>query len=372
MAAKLGQGPGPHPTPGHKPHSTHVSKQTSRYELDFIARLLLDRIAACDIPLGPILAKIKIYDTTAHVLNHGGSDLSGEKISLLCRELQHALVNHMYGRFFDFEARMEECKFLCYTLTGCANLGEAMERIEIFNHMLKGSTIDVRNAIHGDRISLIATAATVGDDPENNFINNVLALRSWNRLLSWLIGETIQPTRVLMSCPPPAAPNIATALLHCDVEFAQRDDALEFPASYLKRAIVRDYSDMVEFLSNFPFNYDTDDHNVGTLAEHICNIYQTALTMHEPLPDVWQLAQNFGLSPSTFKRRLAEEGISAGAVKDEWRRARAIQELTTSSRTIDEIAEGLGFSCGKTFRRAFFRWTNTSPTKYRAGEGLEI
>jgi len=232
--------------------------------------------------------------------------------------------------------------------------------------MLKGSTIDVRNARHGDRISLICTAATVGDNAENNFINNVLALRSWMTLLSWLIGENIQSARASMSCPPPAAPQIATALLHCEVAFGQKDDSLEFPVSYLKRAIIRNYADMVEFLAYFPYNFDTDDQHVGTLAEHIRNIYQTALTMHEPLPDVWQLAQNFGLSPSTFKRRLAEEGISAGAVKDEWRRARAIQELTTSTRTIDDIAEGLGFSCGKTFRRAFLRWTNTSPTKFRA------
>ena len=360
MVGKLGQ--------GKKPHPTHVSRQTSHYELNFIARLLLDRITACDIPLERILGKIKVFDSPAEILESGGGDLSGQKISMLCRELQHALVNHMYGAFFDFEARMEECKFAFYALTGSANLGEAMERIEIFNHMLKGSTIDVRNARYGDRVSLIVTAATVGDNAENNFLNNVLALRSWMSLLSWLIGENIQAIRVSMSCPSPAAPQIATALLHCEVAFGQKDDSLEFPASYLKRAIVRNYADMVEFLTFFPYNFDTDDQHVGTLAEHIRNIYQTALTMHEPLPDVWQLAQNFGLSPSTFKRRLAEEGISAGAVKDEWRRARAIQELTSSTRTIDDIAEGLGFSCGKTFRRAFFRWTNTSPTKFRAEE----
>ena len=360
MTEKLGR--------AHKPHPTHVSKQTSRYELNFIARLLLDRITQCGISLAPILNKTNIYDTQQHILETGGSDLSGEKVSLLCRESQHALVNHMYGRYFDFDARMEECRFACYTLMGCANLGEAIERIEIFNHMLKGSTIDVHNTINGEQFSLIVTSVVVGDDPENIFLNNIIALRSWQKLLSWLIGETIPATRASMSCPAPAAPYIATALLHCDVEFGQRDDVIDFPASYLRRTIVRNYADMAEFLAHFPFNYDSDDNQLGTLAEHIKNIYSTALTMHEPLPDVWQLAQNFGLSPSTFKRRLAEEGISAGVVKDEWRRDRAIQELLTSSRTIDDIAEGLGFSCGKTFRRAFFRWTRTSPTRYRAGE----
>jgi len=360
MTEKLGR--------AQKPHPTHVSKQTSRYELNFVARLLLDRITACGISLTPILNKIKIYDTTQYILEAGGSNLSGEKISQLCRESHHALVNHMYGRYFDFDARMEECKFSCYALMGCANLGEAIERLETFNHMLKGSTIDMRNTINGEHVRLIVTGHAVGDDQENNFLNNVIALRSWKKLLSWLIGENIPATSASMSCPPPAAPYIATALLHCDVEFSQRDDMLDFPASYLRRTIVRNYSDMVEFLTHFPFNFDSDDNQLGTLAEHIKDIYSTALTMHEPLPDVWQLAQNFGLSPSTFKRRLAEEGISAGAVKDEWRRDRAIQELLTSSRTIDDIAEGLGFSCGKTFRRAFFRWTQTSPTRYRAGE----
>jgi len=360
MAEKLGR--------AHKPHPTHVSKQTSRYELDFIARLLLDRIAQCGIALAPILTKARIYDRPEHVLETGGSDLSGEKISQLCRDCHHVLVNHMHGRFFDFDARMEEARFACYALTGCANLGEALGRLETFNHMLKASTIDVRNAINDERFSLIVTSVGVGDDPENIFLNNLLALRSWQKLISWLIGENIPASRATMSCQAASAPYVATALLHCDVIFGQRDDVIEFPASYLRRTIVRNYADMTEFLQHFPYNYDNDDNQLGTLAEHIKNIYSTALTMHEPLPDVWQLARNFGLSPSTFKRRLAEEGISAGAVKDEWRRDRAIQELMTSSRTIDDIAEGLGFSCGKTFRRAFFRWTRTSPTRFRAGE----
>lgn len=358
MAAKAG--------PRTKPPPTHVSKQTCRYELDFIARLLLDRLAACKVALRPILAKASIYDPPATVMESGGADLSGPQVSLLCRELHHALANHMHGRFFDFDARLQETKFACFTLTGCANLGEAIDRIATFNQMLKGSTIELGSAIHGDRIRLIATTAAVGDDAENTFLNNVLALRARMKLLSWLVGETITLTGASMSVPPPAAPETATALLHCDVAFGQRADSVEFPALYLQRAIVRNHSDMADFLTCYPFTFDTDDNQVGSLAGHIRNIYQTALTLHEPLPDVWQLAQNFGLSASTFKRRLAEEGLSARAVKDEWRRARAIQELTASSRTIDEIAEGLGFSCRKTFRQAFVRWTNMSPAKFRA------
>ena len=352
------------PAPASKP--THVSKLTGRHELTVIARLLLDRLDACKVPLAPLLARINVYDTAAGIRGSGGSELSGAKLSALCRELQHALANHMHGRFFDFEARLQETRFACFTLSGCANLGEAIERIAIFNQMLKESTVDVRNARRGDRVRLIATSAMVGTDAESNFLNNVLALRARVKLLSWLIGETIPLTGATMTCQPPAAPEIATALLPGGVAFGQPDDAIEIPARYLQRAIVRSHADMVGFLTHYPFNFDTDDHQVGTLAEHIRNIYQAAASLHEPLPDVWQLARKFGLSPATFKRRLAEEGLSASALKDDWRRTRAIEELTTSSRTIDEIAAGLGFSCSKTFRHAFLRWTSTSPAKFRA------
>jgi AraC-like DNA-binding protein len=343
-----------------------VSKQTSRHEVNFIASLLIDRIVKCGISLQTVLNKARISVSAEQVLRTRGSDLSGTKMSALCKECHHALVNYMHGRFFDMDARMEEFKFACYTLMSCATLGEAIERIEIFNHMLKSSSIDVRMTVSGDLVRIVFTNVIVGNDIENIFLSNLLATRAWQRLLNWLVGDNMEMTRAYMTCSPPADPYVATALLHCPVEFAHANDAIEFPASFLRRAIARSYPDLVAMLGQFPFNCDTDDNFVGSLSERIRNIYSTCLDMHQPLPDVEQLAQNFGLSPSTFKRRLAEEGSSIGAIKDEWRRDRALRDLSSSSRTIEEIADGLGFSCGKTFRRAFGRWTRTSPTKYRS------
>lgn len=346
--------------------ATHVSKQALRHEINFVAQLLVDRIVKCRISLQTVLNKAAISASADQIVRSGTRDLSGAKVSLLCRECQHAMVNYMHGRYFDMDARMEEFKFACYTLMSCSTLGEAIERIKIFNHMLKSGSVDVKTTTTERAVRMIFTNMIIGNDPENIFVNNLLAIRAWQRLLGWLIGENIETSRAYMTCPVPSDHQVASALLHCPVEFAHPDDAIEFPIDYLQRAIVRTYPDLMEFLAQFPFNCETDDSFTGTISERVKSIYSTALEMHQQLPDIEHLAESFGLSPSTFKRRLAEEGGSIGAIKDEWRRDKALKDLTSSSRTIEEIADGLGFSCGKTFRRAFGRWTSTSPTRFRA------
>jgi AraC-like DNA-binding protein len=83
-----------------------------------------------------------------------------------------------------------------------------------------------------------------------------------------------------------------------------------------------------------------------------------------PLP-FDKVAGALGLSPRTFKRRLAEAGVTFSEIVEKARRERALLLLRSQSLTLDEVAERLGYSTVSNLVRAFRRWTGMTPAAYR-------
>jgi AraC-like DNA-binding protein len=150
-----------------------------------------------------------------------------------------------------------------------------------------------------------------------------------------------------------------------EVHWSQPENKLWFPARYLEANIIQRYGDLVELLTLFPNDFVPPPYGARALSEEVRSIYVHARANAEPLPTIEKLAQHFGYSTATFRRRLNEEGVSADSLKDESRRDRACEYLRDSNLTVEEIAYRLGFSCIKTFRSAFTRWTGQTPTGFR-------
>jgi AraC-like DNA-binding protein len=74
------------------------------------------------------------------------------------------------------------------------------------------------------------------------------------------------------------------------------------------------------------------------------------------------LARALRSSGRTLRRRLQAEGTSVRELVDEVRHEGALTLLEHGHATLDEVAARLGFSSASAFRRAFKRWTGSSPT----------
>lgn len=77
------------------------------------------------------------------------------------------------------------------------------------------------------------------------------------------------------------------------------------------------------------------------------------------------VAQSLNMSGRTLRRRLREENSSFRRVVDELRRDMAIRYLRETDLTVEDIAEGLGFSDATNFRQAFRRWTKATPHEFK-------
>jgi AraC-like DNA-binding protein len=83
-------------------------------------------------------------------------------------------------------------------------------------------------------------------------------------------------------------------------------------------------------------------------------------------PSAAAMSRTLGLSERTLHRRLAEAGLTYGAILDEARRHRAAYLLRRTSLSVQSVAEAVGYSENASFTRAFKRWTGLSPLRFRS------
>lgn len=76
------------------------------------------------------------------------------------------------------------------------------------------------------------------------------------------------------------------------------------------------------------------------------------------------IAGRLGVSERTLHRRLAAEGTSYRELIERVRKAAALR-LLEQPRSLEEVADLLGYASTQSFQRAFRRWMGTSPGSYQ-------
>jgi len=82
-------------------------------------------------------------------------------------------------------------------------------------------------------------------------------------------------------------------------------------------------------------------------------------------PGLEKVAKLLHMSSRTLKRKLQEQGSNFQKLLEEARRAESIRLLRTTSLTVEQIAERLGYSDPSNFCRAFRKWTAATPHGFR-------
>ncbi len=148
------------------------------------------------------------------------------------------------------------------------------------------------------------------------------------------------------------------------VRFEQAANQIRFPASELQAAILT--ADPVAYRMALAqceqerarFDEGFDD----TLARI------KALLVLSPgvgFPSLTAVADSLNVSASTLKRRLQEHGLSFLALLNEARQMEAAHLLITTDKSVQEVADWLGYATPTNFVRAFRLWHGLTPKQYR-------
>ncbi len=87
--------------------------------------------------------------------------------------------------------------------------------------------------------------------------------------------------------------------------------------------------------------------------------------LQEGDPSLKAAARKLGVSTRTLQRYLTNEGICFENIRDEIRRAWAIELLEMTDLPLIDISAALAFSSASVFSQTFVRWTTVSPSTWR-------
>jgi AraC-like DNA-binding protein len=151
-------------------------------------------------------------------------------------------------------------------------------------------------------------------------------------------------------------------VLQCPLVFDAPQNTLRFPAAWLERApqlaspVTASHVSMqcARLLEELRWN-----------AGMTRQVYAEITRQPGHFPEIEDVARRLCMTSRTLRRRLEAEGATFSELVTAVRKTLAIDYLTTTLMTAEDIAEALGFSDVVAFRHAFKRWTGHTPKAYR-------
>jgi AraC-like DNA-binding protein len=190
----------------------------------------------------------------------------------------------------------------------------------------------------------------------------VSVLRNIHGLACWLVDSRIALQGAQFPFAAPAHAGAYAVLFSGPTTFETGPASIRFDAQYLNLPLRRDEKALQQMLQHaLPLTvlqYRRD----RLLVQRV---RQTLSSHAQQTHSAEALATVLHVSPRTLHRQLKEEGATLQGLKDEVRRARAVELLNRTERPIKQVAEAAGFRNEKSFIRAFKGWTGLSPAEFR-------
>ena len=189
------------------------------------------------------------------------------------------------------------------------------------------------------------------------------SLYLWHRLLSWFAGRNLPLQGVVFDFDPPERVESWEDVFRCPVTFNGSRSMLCFAPDTLDFPNVQNEQSLSVFLKSAPYRLIVPSYYEQTLSERVLALFGDDFT--QALPGAPEVGRQLGMSVSSLRRQLNDEGSSFQQLKDDCRSRAACQYLASSELTLAEVSGLLGFDESSAFFRAFKRWTGQTPSEYR-------
>ena len=186
----------------------------------------------------------------------------------------------------------------------------------------------------------------------------------WHSLLSWFAGRYLPMQKVNFHFDEPERGQQWQGIFHCPVNFNKPRSMICFESGALDALNIQTEKTLSVFLKSAPYRLIVPSFHDQKLGDRVLAIFGDDLT--QALPGASDVSRHLGMSVSTLRRQLIEEGTSFQQLKDDHRQAAALQYLGSAELSLSEVSVLLGFVETSAFFRAFKRWTGQTPSEYRA------
>lgn len=257
----------------------------------------------------------------------------------------------------------EAMEILCRATMTATTLGEAIRLVENFSAMLHplAGALELERA--GDAVRFNHDSLRDEHTRGTNLLD-VIGLFSFKQLFQWLTGGAAVPLRVCIG--PTQRDDVLPflCLFNTPVLTGGACNYLEYDAAALALPVTADLASFEAFFEYFPCGFFQS--TFEATHQLVSAAITAALQRGQPVPGLEETAASLGFAPSTFRRVLAGEGHSFRALREDCLRQAAEEALAGSEVSIAELADRLGYSSADSFRNAFYRWTQESPSAFKA------
>lgn len=251
-----------------------------------------------------------------------------------------------------------------YAMISCATFRESLEVGIKFQRVVGrfcGRQLIMSFFVEGD-----TAVIQINDDPALGELRIFAIEEMFGCILGqtkWVTGKSLKIKSVHCSYGPRSYADIYQNVFQCPIFFDSPHNQIRFSKSILDTPLPQACSHSASMYKAYCEELAVQlDQAEDDFVEKVRRVIMS----HPKLsPGSDEVATNLSMSERTFRRKLSEKGFSYHHLVDDVREGIAKNYLTTSNRSVEDIAFMIGFSDPTSFSRAFKRWTGQSPRQYR-------
>jgi AraC-like DNA-binding protein len=298
-------------------------------------------------------------DISEEMLRSPEARVSYAQYGILIHNALELTQNSALGIDYGSNLHLSHMGMLGLAVLSSRNIGEAFA-VAIKYYRAVAPAWELALRVEGER-AIFSTREAISRNPFRVFATEALlsAIRANGE---FLYGRALPVLEVRVQYPKPPHAERVAELYSMPIQYDCEETFAIFEASVLDAPLAS--ADPLTFVmaerecaAQLPFTTSID----GLVAQ----VRRHVMTPSGPR-SVEEIAKLLCTSTRSLRRSLQLMGTSYQELMDEARRARALEWVTGTEMTSGEMAQRLGFSDARGFRRAFKRWTNMSLQQYRA------
>ena len=321
------------------------------------ARLLLREVLRRDIDPTPLFKGIALNE--ADLLK--GGDIPMEDFLHILRTRDRLLGDEQTGFMLGRKMHVFGMGPVGTGMALAPSLRAGLQLLESFTR-LHASYINIsaRSTVWGMTVTLLYEQET-GYVERFHTETAVMLLQQY---METLTGEPIHDAHYRFAIPKPANSADYASALHGRISFDAGVNEVDIPHRWLDLPSPYYHSEpwrqaQMALSRRLKILTETED---MPYKQHIAGLLRTS---EPPLPDLSQVAYDLNVSQRTLNRRLQTEKTSFRQLKSQALAGWAKQYLRETDRSVEAIAEELGYTDAANFRRAFRKTEGCSPIEYR-------